>query len=76
LRTFAATNEQELSMTDGLAVQIRMHQANLDRYIAQLETAAPSERREIERLIEEERAAIEALTATGFSVFPGPHSLL
>ena len=63
-------------MTDGLAERIRMHQANIDRYIAQLPTATPSEKQEIERRIEEERAAIEALTATGVSVFPGPHSLL
>jgi hypothetical protein len=63
-------------MTDGLAERIRMHQANIDRYIAQLATATPSEKLEIERRIEEEREAIEALTATGVSAFPGPHSLL
>jgi hypothetical protein len=63
-------------MTDGLAERIRMHQANIDRYIAQLAVATPSEKQEIERRIEEEREAIEALTATGVSAFPGPHSLL
>ncbi len=31
---------------------------------------------EIERRIEEEQEAIEALGATGVSAFPGPHSLL
>lgn len=63
-------------MTDGLAERIRTHQANIDRYIAQLATATPSQKLEIERRIEEEREAIEVLSATGVSVFPGPHSLL
>lgn len=64
-------------MTDGTAETIRVHQANIDRYIGQLRTAAtPSEKREIERRIEEERQAIEALTAIAGSAFPGPHSLL
>jgi hypothetical protein len=63
-------------MTDGIAATIRVHQANIDRYIGLLETAAtPSEKMEIERRIVEEREAIEALTATGISAFPGPHSL-
>ena len=64
-------------MTDGLAARIRVHQANIDRYIGLLETAiTPSEKQEIERRIEEERETIEAMTATGISAFPGPHSLL
>ena len=63
-------------MTDGLAARTRVHQANIDRYIGQLQTAkTPAEKLEIERRIEEEREAIDALT-TGISAFPGPHSLL
>jgi hypothetical protein len=63
-------------MTDGIAERIRTHQANIDRYIARLATATPAQKQEIERRIEEEREAIEALSAIGASAFPGPHSLL
>ena len=64
-------------MPDGLAEQIRVHQENIYRYIGLLETAnTPLEKQEIERRIEEEQGAIEALAATGVSAFPGPHSLL
>ena len=63
-------------MTDGIAATIRVHQANIDRYIGLLETAAtPSQKKEIEQRIQEEQEAIEALTAAGISAFPGPHSL-
>jgi hypothetical protein len=72
-----ATKHRERPMTGGLAARIRIHQENIERYIALLEAAkTPSEKEEIERRIEEEHEAIEALGATGVSAFPGPHSLL